>query len=87
MAVHCSWNFTQNVLLGLPNSGIESKYSVFKLVDGSAHNSFAYDVSFGVEGTIAAVAVVMLACAIVWFAGRKRKERDLDVWAEKRIEA
>ena len=87
MAVHCSWNFTQNVLLGLPNSGIESKYSVFKLVDGSAHNSFAYDVSFGVEGTIAAVAVVMLACAIVWFTGRKRKERDLDVWAEKRIEA
>ena len=31
-AVHTAWNFTQNILFGLPNSGINVPYSVFKLL-------------------------------------------------------
>ena len=29
--VHTGWNFCQSILLGLPNSGVVSAYSVFKL--------------------------------------------------------
>ena len=34
-AIHTSWNFTQNILLGLPNSGNVAPFSIFKqLCDG-----------------------------------------------------
>lgn len=48
-AVHTAWNFTQNILFGLPNSGINVPYSVFKLDAATARDSFAYNVGFGIE--------------------------------------
>ena len=43
-AVHTAWNFTQNILFGLPNSGINVPYSVFKLNAATARDSFAYNI-------------------------------------------
>ena len=43
MACHTTWNFTQNILLGLPNSGTISKYSLFMMDVNSAKSSFAFD--------------------------------------------
>ena len=41
MAAHAGWNFCQNILLGLPNSGMVLPYSVFKLDAAAASDSFA----------------------------------------------
>lgn len=71
---HASWNFCQNILLGLPNSGIVSAYSVFGL-SGAAKNSFAYNVNFGIEGTILSSALMIIACVVIILVGRKRKAK------------
>lgn len=79
-ALHAMWNFTQNILFGLPNSGIVVPYSVFKLDAASAQNSFAYNVGFGIEGTILADAVLFAGCAALCLWGRKYGKKLLGVW-------
>lgn len=85
MAAHTAWNFTQNILFGLPNSGMTVPFSVFRLE--TAKNSFAYNMNFGLEGTIFADLVLIAACAALWLWGRKRGRKPLDVWAETPVEA
>lgn len=73
IAMHTAWNFTQNIILGLPNSGIVSPYSLFKLDAANARNSFAYNVEFGLEGTIVADVVLIAACIVLIVYGRKHR--------------
>ena len=80
MAVHTAWNFTQNIIFGLPNSGMLSSYSVFRLDTKTAKNSFAYDVGFGIEGTLLASVVLILACVGIYLWGRKHGKRPCDIW-------
>lgn len=79
-AAHTAWNFTQNILFGLPNSGINVPYSVFKLNVSTARNSFAYNVGFGIEGTIMADIVLLIACVMLYLWGRKHGKKSIDVW-------
>ena len=65
MATHTAWNFTQNLILGLPNSGIVSPVSVFKLDAATAKSSFAYSVEFGLEGSITAIAVMIITGIVI----------------------
>ncbi len=69
---HAVWNYTQNIIFGLPNSGIVSSFSVFKLDASTAMNSFAYNVGFGIEGTVVADVVLILATAAVYLWGSRR---------------
>ena len=70
IAIHTMWNFTQNFLFGLPNSGIVSQGSFLHL-DAAAGSVF-YDAVFGVEGALPAVLVdLALAVAVVLLAKRK----------------
>ncbi len=69
---HTVWNYTQNIIFGLPNSGIVSGFSIFKLDASTAVNSFAYNVGFGVEGTILADVVLILATVAVYVWGSRR---------------
>ncbi len=69
---HAAWNYTQNILFGLPNSGLVSSYSVFKLDTSTAMNSFAYNVGFGIEGTVTADVVLILAVAAAYLWGSRR---------------
>ena len=80
---HTGWNFCQSILLGLPNSGIVSAYSVFRLDASNARDSFAYNVNFGIEGTVTAVVLLAAACAAVFVLGRKRKQPPLDLWKKE----
>ncbi len=80
MALHTAWNFTQNIIFGLPNSGVVMPYSIFKLDAAKALNSFAYNVGFGVEGTILADVILMVACLLFYFWGRKYGRKPLDLW-------
>ena len=75
MALHTGWNYCQSIILGLPNSGIVVPYSIFKLDTASARNSFAYNVDFGIEGTIVACVVLAIACVVLYVLGRKRQQK------------
>ena len=63
---HTAWNFSQSIVFGLPNSGIVSKYSVFKLEAASARDGIFYNTSFGVEGSMGANVMERR-----WITGRK----------------
>ena len=83
---HTAWNFSQSIVFGLPNSGIVSKYSVFKLEAASARDGIFYNTSFGVEGSMGANVMIAAAIVIVLIYGiaTKRGER-MDHWAEAEI--
>jgi membrane protease YdiL (CAAX protease family) len=80
MAAHAAWNFTQNIIFGLPNSGNVSPVSIFKLDASTAMNSFAYDVGFGVEATIVAIALIIVSCIIVYLWGSKNNKKPTEIW-------
>ncbi len=73
MGIHTAWNFTQNVLFGLPNSGIVLSFSLLKLNAAKATDSFFFNTAFGIEGTGMATVVLSIACIVVILLGRKRK--------------
>ena len=82
MAMHTAWNFTQNILFGLPNSGMVAPYSILRLDASTARDSFAYNVGFGIEGTLLADIVLILACVCLYLWGRKYGKKPYDVWEE-----
>ena len=80
--IHTGWNFTQSILLGLPNSGIVVPYSIFELDTATAANSFVYNVMFGIEGTIFSTILLAAACVVTYVLGKKRNRKPIDVWAD-----
>lgn len=81
-AAHAAWNYTQNILFGLPNSGIRVPFSFFTLNEAAAKDSFAYNVDFGVEGTVLAVIVLAVACVAVYLIGTKKNMQPTNIWAD-----
>lgn len=73
VVAHATWNFCQNIILGLPNSGITSAYSVFSFDAANATNGFAYDTAFGIEGSIMTTILLAGACVVIFLIGRKRQ--------------
>lgn len=80
MAAHAGWNFCQNILLGLPNSGMVLPYSVFKLDAAAAADSFAYSVSFGLEGTITACVTLFAVTGVIVWWGTGNKVVPTSIW-------
>ncbi len=81
MAFHAAWNYSQNIIFGLPNSGIVSEYSIFTLEAASARNGLFYNVGFGVEGSIGATVMLALLAAVIYLINRHKPEAN-DVWAQ-----
>ncbi len=75
IALHTSWNFTQNIFYGLPNSGLVSKYSIFKL--DAAADDFFFDTGFGVEGSWGAVLVLVIICAVLIIKYKDHEKNDI----------
>jgi len=68
MAMHTAWNYTQNYIFGLPNSGMVSAASILKLDAATATSSFFYDTGFGVEGTLVATTLdALVGAVIIWY--------------------
>ena len=67
-------------MFGLPNSGMVVPYSVFRLDASTASDSFAYNVGFGIEGTLFADIVLILACVAICLWGRKNGKKPSEVW-------
>ncbi len=78
---HAAWNYTQNIIFGLPNSGIVSEYSIFKLEAASARNGLFYNVAFGVEGSIGSSLILLVVAIAIIIINRKKPEKR-DYWAE-----
>ncbi len=72
MAAHTAWNYTQNIILGLPNSGNVTPFSIFKLDAASASDSFAYSIDFGLEGTLFAITIQALTCLAIYLIYRNK---------------
>ena len=81
--IHAAWNFTQNILFGLPNSGVVTSYSVFKLDATKARTSFFYDAAFGIEGSSMSCVILALACVVVIVLGKKRGPSSYNIWEVK----
>ena len=81
--MHTAWNFSQSIVFGLPNSGIVSKYSVFKLEAASARDCLFFSTSFRVEGSKGANAIIGGLIVIILLYGliTKRGEK-ADHWEE-----
>lgn len=82
MAAHSAWNFTQNIIFGLPNSGIVSPISIFKLEASTARDSFAYNVGFGVEATVVAAVLIAISSMLVYLWGKKNNKIPTDIWSK-----
>lgn len=71
---HTAWNFTQNIVFGLPNSGIVSQVSVFALDAERGSATFFYNPVFGIESCLMCITVFSVMSAII-FIINKRKEQ------------
>ena len=71
MGAHTAWNFTQNLLFGLPNSGLVSRVSVFSLEAANANDPLVYDPNFGVEGSLPATIINLALTALFLFYAYK----------------
>ena len=72
MGVHTMWNFTQNFIFGLPNSGLVSETSIFHLDAANGMSNLIYDHVFGVEGALPAVFMDILLGALCLYLGWKK---------------
>ena len=78
IVAHTTWNFTQSILLGLPNSGMVFPVSIFKIDSGTAN--FAFDPVFGIEGSILAIIIHIVLCAALFLYGRKKGALETNIW-------
>lgn len=87
MGIHTMWNFTQNFLFGLPNSGMVSEFSVFHLDAANGVSNLIYDYAFGVEGGIIAILVdAALGIGVLYLAKRSGRLGELLLSYEKKAE-
>ncbi len=79
---HAAWNFSQSILLGLPNSGLVVPWHVMKLDSANDAAIFFYDAGFGIEGSFFCLLVLaaIIVCIIFW--GEKKKKRPTNIWAK-----
>lgn len=85
MGLHTMWNFTQNFLFGLPNSGLVSEVSVLHLDAANGISSLTYDYSFGVEGALpTAVIFTSITIVILLLAKKNGRLGELNMSYEKK---
>ena len=75
-AAHLMWNFTQDFIFGLPDSGKSAAASIYNSrINGS---SFFYDASFGIEGSFMAITVNIMLCVVIILIGKKKTGRSFE---------
>lgn len=70
--IHTMWNFTQNFIFGLPNSGLVSEASIFHLDAANAVSNWVYSYEFGVEGAMPAVFIDLLLAVLILILAKKQ---------------
>ncbi len=85
MGIHTMWNFTQNFIFGLPNSGLVSEVSILHLDAMNGVSNLIYSYEFGVEGGVPSVvmdALLGIICLIL--AKRDGRLGELSMSYEKK---
>lgn len=78
IGIHTAWNFTQNLIYGLPNSGVVSESSVFRAEAVNGNINLIYDPVFGVEGAVPAlIAMIVLTAACVYMCRQADRIKEL----------
>ena len=73
-AFHSAWNFSQNFVFGLPNSGTAATESIFGIASESG--GLVYNTIFGVEAAVTTTALIVILIAVTCIRGRmKQKEK------------
>lgn len=72
MGIHTMWNFTQNFIFGLPNSGLVSEASIFHLDAANAVSNLVYSYEFGVEGAVPAIFIDLLLGVVILILAKKQ---------------
>ena len=86
MGIHTMWNFTQNFIFGLPNSGLVSAVSIFHMDAVNGVSNLVYDYGFGVEGAIpAVVADSLLGIVCLILAKKTGRLGELRLSYEKKV--
>jgi hypothetical protein len=82
--IHTVWNWTQQVVFGLPNSGVavSPEYSLFVVTPNTSLPEPIWGGGFGPEGTLAASLVLL---ALIAAALRRPVARELE--SETELEA
>jgi hypothetical protein len=81
--IHTMWNFTQNFIFGLPNSGLVSECSIFHLDAANGISNWIYSYEFGVEGAVPAVFIdLLLAASILYLAKKNGRLEELKMSRE-----
>lgn len=70
-AFHSAWNYCQNFIFGLPNSGNPATDCIWGLTDEGT-DSLIYSTKFGVEATICASIVLVILIVGTILLGRKK---------------
>ena len=74
--MHTAWNYTQNLIFGLPNSGLVSEASIFRLAAASGERNLIYDYVFGVEGGLPSVIIPVIMAAVMLWMMKKQNRLD-----------
>ena len=74
VSFHAAWNFTQNIIFGLPNSGYVSDLHIFKLC-GTIESSFAYNTTVGIEGSVTAVIIQLFVVILLIIIGEIKMKK------------
>ena len=70
---HMMWNYTQDFIFGLPDSGKPAAASIFSsTVNGS---SFFYDEVFGIEGSYMSILVNIICIVLIIVIGKKLQQK------------
>ena len=70
LGFHTAWNFTQEFLLGLPNSGMSSTLAIFTAA--GPHTNFFFDEVYGNEGSLLCTVICLLVILILWRVWKKK---------------
>lgn len=69
--MHTLWNFNQQFILGLPNSGASSSLSIFNA--GGAVDGFFFNTTYGLEGAPGTTVVSLAVLALLYKLYKKQR--------------
>lgn len=70
---HMAWNYSQTYLFGLPNSGYSVPFAVLR--GDNAQTGFFYDATYGNEGSLFALMVIMVTVGVLIVLLRRKESR------------
>ena len=81
---HTGWNYTQQYLFGLPNSGQTSAFGLFR--GENAVKSFVFDPIYGNEGSLLTTVVFIVSIGVLFLLIKMKAVKGTDPLTEKMIE-